>query len=286
MPSTTRWKDTTNKSFDDIRSILNNVNTAILYDRGYSDLESKNFYKNSNSIAISGKDIKYNFYEYSVQKKMDADSSDDVRVIKFFILLYEKDSHIYYIIDKNTDAKPFIRGLMSYSGQREIEQIDSKIDKNMLIWLISRVYTLQNEIEDEEFIINSVISFRGSTDDQLTSITADGDSITNLLSTLTFILESKTLKYIKVRIDYKTHKNLEIKLAAGGVVSVNTDNYIGPFLGSSDLMAKVLLVVYLEILPLIRDWYNSNGGLESNYYTDFYKKLADDVSDKIHNMNM
>lgn len=171
---------------------------------------------------------------------------------------------IYAIIDKNSGAKSLLRKLFSFNGRREVVQVNHNITSNMIVWLISMVYYSDASFtfNDKRLEIDSIIGFKGNTEDSLNKVSATGDGIMNILSTLSFLLESSSLKQVKIRLEYDVHQNLELKIDTNNTIEISIDKYLGSYSNDEDfpnysptdghLIFLQYLLVYCELLPIIR----------------------------------
>ena len=158
------------------------------------------------------------------------------------------------------------------------------------IWLIFRVYDdivkIENIFDKKELIIDSIKGFKGDTEDSLTQVSATGESVMNIISTLSFILESSTLNQIKLDLSYTDHKNISLKIQKG-TVNIYFDEYQGQFEKEQDdqQIAKLYLLIYLEIFPLLSSEYNFNvcdDVWNRDVKTDFMKRVAKNLTDRVH----
>jgi len=204
-----------------------------------------------------------------------------------YILIYsikneEDESKVYYIINKNSDAMWFLRQLMDYTGQNMIVEEKIQITSQFILWMISKVYRKEN-VFDDDLTIDTVIGFKGSTQGITNTINVSGDSVVNILSTLSFILESKLLQQIAIRLKYGEHENIELKLDTKCTVDIDTKEYVGIFEDNSEyeMLAKLLLIIYMEILPVIKEWCYDTDGFNPVYYKVFCESVAEDLKAKI-----
>lgn len=305
MANTTRWRDTDNNTLDLIIKKFVNKNGKEFFEQGDSN---KSKYKNvliqeklnkNQTINLNGRNIEFNYIQYRFDK-ISPDDSDNVleedRTVKNdgFIIAYNDGTKNNYIISKNTGAKSLLRCLLDYTKRGEIINNSSETSSDFFIWLISRVYldanamevTLSSNTDESVLEIQSVIGFKGSTDDLLSTVTAKGDSVMNILSTLSFILESKALKQVKIRLQYAEHENIELKIGNNGTIDVDFDKYDGIYEDENNFLAlsKLLLVVYIEIIPILKQWYSDDkdsGDWNNDKYREFLSNIAAELKGKV-----
>lgn len=165
-----------------------------------------------------------------------------------------------------------------------------KIDDDLLLWLISRIYLGNTCIETEsnnlsDLYLQSIKYFEGDSNDSQTKVMARGESVMNLLSTLSFLLESKCLRNIELELKYSIHQSLNLLLQKE-LISVGTISYNGDldYDNEDEKFVKLTLLTYLEIMPIINQEYNlekDSDNWNEEKYNEFLKVIADDINDKI-----
>lgn len=166
---------------------------------------------------------------------------------------------------------------------------------DIFMWFVKIVSNKENEFSftdsnqnELELIINSIIGVRGETRDE-NKLSAQGDTVLNLISTLSFILESNLLKQIVLRTQYTGHENIEMRLNDKGVVAVETDSYSGNYEDLEDpkMKAQVLLLVYLEVIPKLlqvyfeeKDEEKWNLSEKDIFFNDVEKKLIERLQER------
>ncbi|WP_290716707.1 MULTISPECIES: hypothetical protein [Exiguobacterium] len=265
MSNTTRWVDTTNVSLEGILSkFLSDIEPKESQEKiSYINFSVSKEFEENNFFKFGNKQIEYNIINFSFDSVFPGvlPIEDRTTPTTGVIIVYTLVNKVNYIIDKNTDALMILRLLLGYKNKLEIEKKSSDIHSKLLTWIISRLFKEENELvmtispEDEKTLtLNSMVGFKGQTDDQISFVSANGDSILNILSTLSFLLESKMLKQIKLRLEFDKHENLEINLKDTQTISANVNKYDGPFdeySSKPQKMAEIYLLIYLEIMPLL-----------------------------------
>ena len=82
----------------------------------------------------------------------------------------------------------------------------------------------------------------------------------NIISTLSFLLESSNLNQVKLDLNYTGHSNISLVLQKG-TVNALLDDYSGSFEQEEvpeQKTANLYLTVYLEILTLLFQEYNTD----------------------------
>ena len=295
MAATTRWKDTIASQFDDI---INSLIDPVMSEEKITNITwenwvlSKHFAENQH-ITLGGHDIEYNYILYAYDQTSTSEISQDDRTIRKegFIIPYMSGGVINYIVDQNTSAMKLLRKLLSYTGRNEIAKNAFEFTDDFFMWLIYRVYDAKYNVESvplgKKLSIDSIKGFRGDTEDALTQVSATGESVMNIISTLSFILESSNLNQIKLHVGYTANENVSLKLQRG-TVNIYFDEYQGQFEKeeSEQRTAKLYLTVYLEILPYLVQEYNTDIINEAWGHTvkiSFMRDVADSLNEKVKN---
>ena len=181
--------------------------------------------------------------------------------------------------------------MLKYSGRNEISKNSFDIKSDFFVWLISKVYTGENIIETESEMLGNISldtikGFKGDTEDLLNKVSATGESVINIISTLSFLLESKNLNQIKLDLEYRNHENIELVLTNNGTVTTALERYQGEYeeFDEEELLAKLYLLIYIEILPLLVQAYKTdidNDNWNSQKNIEFLKMVAADLSQKV-----
>lgn len=292
--STTRWKDTITRDIDNAIDLL--IDEVEVDDGStfttYSNWSLNKVFETNQNFEIREKKYSFNYISY----KYDQFNKGDVQPLKKqgFIITYTDGNDVFFIIDQNSSAQKILRKLLSYTGRNELVKEVPAFTSDFFIWLIKRVFTSKNKIDavDEHgniLSLEAIKGFRGNTEDLQNKITASGESVMNLISTLSFLLESKQLDQVKIDIAYPPHENISLKIQQG-ILEVDTPSYHGPFETDEQCLkiSKLYLLVYLEIIPLLKQEYNSNK--EDNLwnetvYKSFTKMIASKIADKIGALN-
>lgn len=292
---TTRWTENGSKDLDTIIEILLDIpsNDLLNDSTAYINWNIEKKFDNNKKIQLNNRDIEYNLIKYSYdQVSPGGQPVEDRTVYKDgFIIIYWNGSHVSYIISRNSDGLKLLRKMLKYSGKNEISKNVFEIDSDFFVWLISKVYIGENIIETQNEILGNISldtikGFKGDTEDLLTKVSASGESVINIISTLSFLLESKNLNQIKIDLEYRKHANIELVLTNKGTISTDLLQYQGEddTLDSDEKLSRVYLVIYIEILPILLQVYNSEK--ENNEWNaikniEFLKKVAEDLSDKV-----
>lgn len=295
MSATTRWRDAQSNNFDEIidkmtAPIPDDARTNSVYRINFT---SRKLLEQNESTQLNGTNITYNIIKYGYDQITAQTNPDEDRVIRKngTIVVILCNSVIYYIVDQNSAAKRLLRKMLDYTGKNEIESCNFDFSEDFFVWVVSKVYNSEVAIENsstEELKIlqlEEIKGIRGNTEDLQTKVATSGESVMNVLSTLAFILESRKLNQVKLNLRYTNHDNIIVKLQSA-TIEFETP-YIGIYNGEDMievLYAKVYLLLYFEILPLLEQEYKmAKDGMEWNQdaYVDFLSVVKDTIIDKI-----
>lgn len=296
MGATTRWKDTQTDSFEEsltkmILQIPNDERTNSVFRINYT---SRKLLEEDGNIELNGEIIRYNIVRYGFDQVTAQENPSEDRVIRKngYIIIYEQRGSIYYIVDQNTSAKKILRKLLAYNGRNEIEDSNFDFGEDFFVWLVSKVYNsadpIENDYEDyiKELQLEEIKGIRGNTEDLQTKVATSGESVMNIISTLSFLLESRRLNQVVLNLRYTGHDNIGVKLQKNTVEFERP--YIGEYMDSSsdEQFAKIYLLLYLEILPILEQEYRMNRDEDEwnqESYIAFLTAIKDTVIEKIEN---
>lgn len=289
---TTRWVDKSTDDFNQILERILNFQENGNIETGEKNFELKKVFPENKTIRLSSKDITFNKINITYDVISDGEQPEEDRTIKRqeFLLLYSTGINVNYIINKNSGAQTLIRKLNGYTGKNLIDKNMINLDSNFFIWLINKVYNQDNNIEifeDENIQINSIKGFKGNTNDLLNKISADGETIMNIISTLSFLLESNNINQIKIDVEYKQHDHIEMNLNKKLTIDTDIKDYIGILLEENDkelAFSELLLIVYIELIPKLFQVYQQELREKiwsQEQYICFIEKVGKDISERI-----
>lgn len=294
--TTTRYIDLTNTSLNNVDEILCSEHPDEVKADGISYVNFKvTKPKCSEKIRIANHDVEYKFYRYSYdQVPQGADLDDSLNPHQSgWIIAYVDNKKIHYIINRYSLAQFVLRKFLKYTQRNAIRQEMNRTYGDLFVWMISRVYNLENQIENgddsapDDVIIDDISGFKGKTENNLNTISAKGSSIVNILSTLSFLIESQNLKQITFHLNYDNIPPLNVILSTSSTVALNIVQYLAyktDCENKDDEVARLFLRFYIEILPVIIQ--NYDGELETNKWgkdgcVKFLQTVAKALSDKV-----
>ena len=220
---TTRWIDAEMSSLD---AAISKMESVVIADSDgenttqYLNWETGRVFEKNQTIDIREKHMEFNCVSFSYDKIIPGEQLVEGIQHKYngIVIVYSDGAHVNYIIDKFTNAKFILRKLLSYAGKKEIAPNEYAITSDLFLWMIKKVYEDNNDIEQEDgalLSIDSVSGFKGDSEDMKTTVIAKGESLMNLISTLSFVL----IKTITLIIQYfslkcNTHKTFSQNLSA------------------------------------------------------------------------
>ena len=265
---TTRWIDAEMSSLD---AAISKMESVVIADSDgenttqYLNWETGRVFEKNQTIDIREKHMEFNCVSFSYDKIIPGEQLVEGIQHKYngIVIVYSDGAHVNYIIDKFTNAKFILRKLLSYAGKKEIAPNEYAITSDLFLWMIKKVYEDNNDIEQEDgalLSIDSVSGFKGDSEDMKTTVIAKGESLMNLISTLSFVLESKRINQIKISLQYSEHENIEAVLNTKPSLDIKDKKYLGAFLwdGNNDIIltrAKLYLLMYLDIIPRLLQAY-------------------------------
>ena len=293
MASTTRWRDTVVENIDQaIQKLIDDVTeeekvTNIIWE----NWSIQKCFTDNKTIKLNGKDIKFNYITYAYDQ-VDTTNENKTARKDGFIIVYSTGYDVNYIIDQNSYAMKLLLKLLSYNGRNELERGNFDFSNDFFSWLIYRVYNKNCNIEvflekEKKLTVDTIKGIKGDTLDLQTQVTASGEAVMNIISTLAFLLESRNFNQIKLDLNYTDHSNVSLALQKG-TVNVLMNEYSGIFEDDTpeEKIAKAYLLIYLEILPILFQEYYTDIGNDvwnEEVYKQFLKSVGETIREKIDN---
>lgn len=297
----TRWID---NKIKDIKIALASLihdndikkNNSSLFD--YKHLKTNKICKEDHVITIKGKSIEFNIVDFHFDKiKIDDDTlslGDRTNPVSGFVIIYKDNGSVNYIISRNSDASRVLRYLLNCKTRGRISRNQPELYSDLFIWLISKILNKDSEIDNNDgeslLSIDSLEGIQGDTAGPLNRVSVRGQAITNILSTLSFLLESQSMSKVVINVHTHSHERIELNLKKR-YISTGMNEYIGVF-GSTIspdnkliIKSELYLLIYKCIIPLIMQSYSTaidNGEWDSNNHKKFLCNVADKLKSKIN----
>lgn len=297
MQIVTRWTDECNNDFRTVEELLlrQHPDESPLSGAKYLNWKIDKVFDQNKEIVLNGRNVEYNYYTFSVDQIPGGveDLEDGTYTRTGFLIPYKSAGKIRYIISRNTYARTLIRKMLFYTGRGEIISNPIDFTGDIFVWLISKVYSYENTIQSEsesleDLKIDSIKGFKGNTEDLLAKVSMTGESVVNILSALSFLIESQNLNQITMNLTYRNHLNIEVSLSNKNTIGFAEDKYLGELnqADREEICAVCFLTLYFEIIPIILQKYQ--GDVDTNMWgqgkcVEFLKRVADDLSEKIKN---
>ena len=293
MASTTRWRDTVVENIDQaIQKLIDDVTEEEkVTNMIWENWSIQKCFTDNKTIKLNGKDIKFNYITYAYDQ-VDTTNENKTARKDGFIIVYSTGYDVNYIIDQNSYAMKLLRKLLSYNGRNELERGNFDFSNDFFSWLIYRVYNKNCNIEvflekEKKLTVDTIKGIKGDTLDLQTQVTASGEAVMNIISTLAFLLESRNFNQIKLDLNYTDHSNVSLALQKG-TVNVLMNEYSGIFEDDTpeEKIAKAYLLIYLEILPILFQEYYTDIGNDvwnEEVYKQFLKSVGETIREKIDN---
>lgn len=295
MITVTRWVDEKTSSLEDIEKLLDSPHQDEMAESGtkYINWKIEKVFDKDKKDIFYGREIIYNYYTFSVNQipRGKEVSDDGIYTKKGFVIPYFSAGKVCYIISKNTYAQTLLRKMLFYSGKGEILSNTLELSGDLFVWLISKVYDKENTISSEnetlsDLIINSIKGFKGDTEDLLAKVSMSGESVMNIISALSFLIESRNLNQITIALSYRNHCNIEISLNNKNTIGFDEDKYLGELDRGPrhETIATCILLLYLEIVPILLQKYQSDIDLNlwgQGKCAEFLETVADDLNKKV-----
>lgn len=298
---TTRWKNEKENNYEknidslmDYKSIKEQNEGKKSY---YQNFKVNKLFENTKEIELANENTKFDFFEVEYEKVREGTDPIEERTDKmsFELLVYNNKGTTKYIISRSSEAMYFIRKLLKYKGQREISDLKVKVDSDFFLWLIYKIYKEDNIFKvtygkDENDIALTNIKFLKGISIDNNNVTSQGNTVLNLISTLSFVLEKGKIKQLVLCVSYGEHENIEIRLETNGAIGIgDIKEYDGIFEKDEINLrqSKVLLLIYNEILPMITDYYNTDikdKKWDSKTKVAFLQEIKEEITERIEQM--
>ena len=293
MSATTRWRDTQTSDFAEViqkleRNAPDDERTTSTY---WVNFHNRKCFAENKEILLNNETVIYNMihYRYDQMSVQDTQAEDRPMTKVGNIIVYQYRGVINYIVDQNSRAKKLLRKLLSYTDKNEIDSNNFDLPEDFFVWIVNRVYnseTVIKSVSDNETVmtVEEIKGIRGDTEDHQTKVSASGESVMNVISTLSFLLESRKLNQVILRLSYTRHEDICVKLQKATIEFQRP--YNGEYENDSaeEMIPKLYLLIYLEILPILEQEYRTNiedDIWNSNAYVAFLNGLKDSIIEKI-----
>lgn len=288
MDRTTRWIDTIN---DNIQNVIEKIVDKEKFKednfKNWNECFFEEAFKDNKKIELNGRSVEYNYIKGSYLESRA--SHEPIRVDLKIIIYLDSENKINYIINRNSDALTILRKLLGFKSKGEIEKKMPNIDDDFLFWVINKIYTdspIETEsVNLETLYLESIKHFSGDSEDLQTKVSAQGESVMNLISSLSFFLESRCLNNIKLELKYRKNYGLALNFMKNSI-GIDTNNYLGEYKSDdeNETYVKLYLLIYLEIMTILVEAYNrevENAEWNDEVYKGFLKEIGEKIDERI-----
>ena len=215
MDKTTRWVDNNFKNINEaIEQICDNTKFSKKEFINWKECNFQKVFEKNKKIILNGNNIEYNYIQGSYIEN--SRNTDSIRMNLKIVVYSNSDSDsIFYIINRNSDALFILRKILEYSSRNVVKSKMPEITDDFLFWLLNKIYGVNEPIETfssdlKTLYLESIKHFSGDSQDLQTKVTARGETVMNLVSSLAFFLESQRLRNIKLELSYGRNYNINL----------------------------------------------------------------------------
>lgn len=294
------WEDKRNNSLTDL---LNKVVSTSKNDIDSSDNSVLNetrikLFEDNQFIDLSNNRVEYNYIYFSYEfvkkgKEREPKREDRVGESTSQIIVFANEGRLYYLIDKSYSNKTLsiLRRMLNYTGKNEIkEHRFSGLKSDIFIWSLYRLLKHNYEYIDigNSLKLETLVGFKGETEDKMATISGTGRRVINLLTTLLFLFENKDISKVELTMDYRDEK-FKIMMGENSFIDVDFKScLINDIVGmDEEVNSKILLKIFIEVLPLyIHSFSNHIDKREWNAIIRkrFFKGIGKDITTEIKNL--
>lgn len=294
--NTTRWinNDSSITTVDDAISRIISKNGQAIHPRNdngvdFHDVSVNKVFDDTQVGNYLDSTVKFN----SVQGRFEKIRAGEPVDTNFFVIVYQVESSqkIYFIINRNTDARRILRSFLDFSGREEVTNYNVELNSNMLLYFVYRVFEGQSNFtytlasaDDLQVSVKNLTGIKGATETS-NKLSADGTTISKLISTLSLLLEVKELQQVRLDTSMLKHESINISLNDSGLISIDSNDYVGILENepNQEKQTRLLLHVYLVVLPVILNEYTdaSDEDWGAEEISNFMEKIKNQLINKI-----
>ncbi|MCT0485674.1 hypothetical protein [Weissella paramesenteroides] len=294
--NTTRWinNDSSITTVDDAISRIISKNGQAIHPRNdngvdFHDVSVNKVFDETQVGNYLDSTVKFN----SVQGRFEKIRAGEPVDTNFFVIVYQVESSqkIYFIINRNTDARRILRSFLDFSGREEVTNYNVELNSNMLLYFVYRVFEGQSNFtytlasaDDLQVSVKNLTGIKGATETS-NKLSADGTTISKLISTLSLLLEVKELQQVRLDTSMLKHESINISLNDSGLISIDSNDYVGILENepNQEKQTRLLLHVYLVVLPVILNEYTdaSDEDWGAEEISNFMEKIKNQLINKI-----
>ena len=293
------WKDNTESSMERIiDNILNHQewHTPEIDEFDNTELRftSTKRYADNLSIQLGDKEITFNVIDYEHEKVRPREKDNEIRLTRVqtltgYVIVFSDGNITKYIINKSYSSNTLttLRKINNYSKQLAISEEQFSIQPDFFFWVVNKVIDFPGAQlgDDQNVSIQLVTGFKGETDDKLAEIIGSGDRILNLISTLTFLLETENLSRVEMLLQHERN-TYGIKLGINNYIEVESEKYTGEYMfhPEESQTPYIVLTVFLIVVPdlfAIYDEEVENDNWNNSSKREFLNNIGETIQSRI-----
>ena len=248
------------------------------------DFDAKKYSEDSSVININNRNIEYNSVEFSFMQVRSGQESNPVfneriKVVSGNIVIYSDGGSVQYLINRarGSVALSLLRKLNSSERNKVIEAQKFDFSEDLIFWIISRFMNNQNELDENSHLsIEQIIGFKGEGQEKQAVLSGSGNQVMNLLGTLAFLAEMDSIKQVGLRFDVSGDKFEIVLYSDNSQLDVIIDNYVGNYMFEQveERRAKVLISIFMSLLPNVIDAYKNDDDWKNNGQAEFVRNIV------------
>lgn len=294
MRNHSRWLDSRNLGFKELVSHIENYRewSESVYDPITKEklvFRIDKEYPQEKSFKISNE--KFTFQKYNLiherlieSKKRSKIADERIDTTRAEILLLNARNSNFYIINRSHTNKALTTLRLLYDSEAKknsmISIADHKINRDMFIWIIYKIINKSGLLDSDTNM--NLLNIRGIKGEQGTNdrLQIDGPGTLSMTSSIVFLFEKKNIDKIMIQVEYDRHNDITFSLDLNGNIGFDFSEYHGPWQKDHDRDSKVMILIFMEVLPKIITQYENdidkekwNEKIISDFYKDLFNKL-------------
>lgn len=304
-----RWTDVSGKNMEEILDNIMDYKTWYSededpYDSSKLKYDVEKVFSENQSIELNGSQVQFNMIKYEYEKLRPGAANQSMRTTRIqnlsgTVVIYSDGETTQYIINRayTSNTLSTLRKINNYSKKSLITEDRYNVSEDFFMWMIYKFLDRPGQALDEsgEIIIESIIGFKGQTDDELAEMSGNGNKIMNLISSLLFLFENESVFQLKTKIRWKQENSieyLELYLNSNNTIDTDVDKYTGQYILQDEgtRIAKTLLMISLEVIPKMMAVYTTekdDGTWSERKKKQFFVKMVGEkilttLKEKLH----
>jgi hypothetical protein len=231
---------------------------------------------NNETLNLDSIRVSYSLYKCGVVNSVG-------KPITFSLIIFDEYGKVGFIIEKTSDALRILRLLFCYGAkdrmviEQESYPSNSYVEE-IFFSIINKLYRKQGKVSIDvgnkklNFDLSRLDSVKGraSTSGSLNSVSTQGNDVINMLSTMSFLLETAMLSDITIALSFNKNKNITVSIHTNnsktnptlisvdvyekqysGYLRIKEHGFQNTDIDFQKLRARLLIIAHLEIIPLV-----------------------------------